>query len=110
MAIESGLEHLPGSEGDAELCKAIFEVSFPTTPSRLSVVHCPSQEPENAEMLIDVALLDAKIAEAESEVASVEVRSNAEERRARERREDLKRLKRVEVIYVRKTLGVATGR
>ncbi|KAN0097672.1 protein of unknown function (DUF3402) domain containing protein [Tylopilus felleus] len=76
MTTESGLEHLPGSEGDAEPSKVILE------------------ELENAEALADVALLDAIIAEAEAEMAN-----GAEERKARERREDLKRLKRVEVIY-----------
>ncbi|KAH0839713.1 hypothetical protein J3R83DRAFT_651 [Lanmaoa asiatica] len=79
MTAESGLEHLPGSEGDAE--------SSRTT----------SEDPENAEALTDVALLDAKIAE--DEVANVEAKSSAEERKAREKKEDLKRLKRVEVIY-----------
>ncbi|KAF8559062.1 hypothetical protein OG21DRAFT_1503519 [Imleria badia] len=81
MTTESGLEHLPGSEGDVEPSKPI------------------SEEPENAELLTDVALLDAKIAEAEAEVANVEAKLGAEERKAREKREDLKRLKRVEVIY-----------
>jgi multidrug resistance efflux pump len=61
-------------------------------------------------VLTDVALLDAKIAEAEAEVANLEAKSSAEERKARERQEDLKRLKRVEVIYVSKGLSVATGR
>lgn len=103
MTTESGLEHLPGSEGDAESSKPISEVSFPVTLSRLLVVQCLSQEPENAEVLTDVALLDAKIAEAEAEVANIEAKSGAEERKAREKREDLKRLKRVEVIYVSKT-------
>lgn len=61
-------------------------------------------------MLTDVALLDAKIAEAEAEVANLETKSSAEERKARERKEDLKRLKRVEMIYVSNGLSVATGR
>ena len=104
MTTESGLEHLPGSEGDAEPSKVILEVSFQAASLRLSVVQCPPQELENAEALADVALLDAIIAEAEAEMAN-----GAEERKARERREDLKRLKRVEVIYVRKSLGVTTG-
>ncbi|KAF8138236.1 hypothetical protein EV363DRAFT_1393697 [Boletus edulis] len=81
MTAESGLEHLHGSEGDAEPSKVL------------------SEEPENAEVLVDVALLDAKIAEAEAEVANLEAKSSAEERKTREKREDLKRLKRVEVIY-----------
>ena len=47
----------------------------------------------------DVALLDAKIAEAERAIAEGE--TTGEKRRAMERREDLMRLKRVEQIYVR---------
>lgn len=44
-------------------------------------------------------LLDAKIAEAEKQIKEAE--SPSEKRKARERREDLMRLKRVEMIYVR---------
>ncbi len=59
-----------------------------------------SQEDEEAgERLPDVALLDAKIAEAERAIAEGE--TTGEKRRAMERREDLMRLKRVEQIYVR---------
>ena len=47
----------------------------------------------------DVAILDAKIAEAEKAIAEGE--TTGEKRRAMERREDLMRLKRVEQIYVR---------
>lgn len=60
-------------------------------------------------MLADVALLDAKIAETEAGVASIEAKLGTEERKARERREDLKRLKRVEVIYVSKDIRITTG-
>ncbi len=45
-----------------------------------------------------MALLDAKIAEAEAAMAKAE--TTAEKRKAKERKEDLMRLKRVEVIYV----------
>lgn len=37
MTTESGLEHLPGSEGDAEVPKATSEASPPTTFSKLLV-------------------------------------------------------------------------
>jgi hypothetical protein len=48
--------------------------------------------------LADVALLDAKIAEATAAMAKAETAT--EKRKAKERREDLMRLKRVEHIYV----------
>lgn len=47
---------------------------------------------------MDVALLDAKIAEAAAAMANA--KTNSERRQARERKEDLMRLKRVEQIYV----------
>lgn len=50
------------------------------------------------EVLPDVALLDIKIAEANS--AMLNAQTNNERRLARERKEDLMRLKRVEQIYV----------
>lgn len=52
---------------------------------------------------MDVALLDAKIAEAT--VAMANAKTNSERRQARERKEDLMRLKRVEQIYVCTTVG-----
>jgi hypothetical protein len=61
-------------------------------------VLCRWQDPEAGEYLVDVALLDAKIAEATAAMAKAETTS--EKRKARERREDLMRLKRVEQIYV----------
>jgi hypothetical protein len=48
--------------------------------------------------LPDVALLDAKISEAV--VAIADATSSGQERKAKERKEDLMRLKRVEIIYV----------
>jgi hypothetical protein len=51
--------------------------------------------------LPDVALLDAKISEAV--VAIGDATSSGQERKAKERKEDLMRLKRVEIIYVRLT-------
>ena len=38
MTTESGLEHLPGSEGDTESSKTTIEVGFPATFLRLLVV------------------------------------------------------------------------
>lgn len=67
----------------------------------------PIQDTENAEALTDVALLDVKIAEAE--MTGAEAKSSVEERKAREKIEDLKRLKRIEVIYVSNGLGVTIG-
>lgn len=45
-----------------------------------------------------MALLDAKIAEAEAAMHTLS--SSAEQRKAKERRDDLVRLKRVEQLYV----------
>jgi hypothetical protein len=53
---------------------------------------------ESGESLGDVAILDAKIAEATA--AMVKAERTSEKRKAKERREDLMRLKRVEQIYV----------
>ncbi|KAI6097432.1 hypothetical protein EDD16DRAFT_1889586 [Pisolithus croceorrhizus] len=82
MTAESGLECMPGMEGIIE--------SPRVTPSFLKDSEC-------AEPLPDVALLDNKIAEAEAAIG--EATTSSQERRARERKEDLMRLKRVEVIY-----------
>ncbi|KAI3596748.1 cell cycle arrest in response to pheromone-related protein [Moniliophthora roreri] len=79
MTFESGLEHMPGSEGEFE-------------PSTFT-----SKDPETAEPLPDVAILDAKLAEATA--ALEKAQTPAEKRKLRERREDLMRLKRVEQIY-----------
>ena len=57
------------------------------------------KDPESAEPLPDIALLDTKIAEAEAAIS--EAASGPLERKAKERKEDLMRLKRVEMIYVR---------
>lgn len=48
--------------------------------------------------MVDVALLDTKIAEAAA--AMVTADTAGEKRKAKERKEDLMRLKRVEQIYV----------
>ncbi|KAI0774182.1 N1221-domain-containing protein [Fomes fomentarius] len=82
MTVESGLEYLPGSERPSE----------PKIPSV-----SPTQDEEGGEKLPDVAILDAKIAEAEKAIAEGE--TTGEKRRAMEHREDLVRLKRVEQIY-----------
>ncbi|KAG1815329.1 hypothetical protein EV424DRAFT_1114352 [Suillus variegatus] len=79
MTAESGLDCMPGSEGDAE-------------PLQVT-----NEDLEIAEPLLDVAMLDAKISEAV--VAIGDATSPAQERKARERKEDFMRLKRVEAIY-----------
>ncbi|KAJ6516172.1 hypothetical protein C8R45DRAFT_959155 [Mycena sanguinolenta] len=79
MTAESGLEHMPGSEGQFESSTFI------------------SKDPEAGEPLPDIALLDAKIAEATKAMETTD--NPAEKRKAKERREDLMRLKRVEQIY-----------
>lgn len=89
MTHESGLEHLPGSEGD-------FASSTFTNPS--TQYDGGNGDQENPESLPDLALLDAKIAEATAALEKAETTS--EKRKAKERREDLMRLKRVEQIYV----------
>ncbi|KAF5393764.1 hypothetical protein D9757_000267 [Collybiopsis confluens] len=85
MTHESGLEHLPGSEG--EFTSSTFN------PPNDSV----KEDTENGESLPDLALLDAKIAEATAALAQADTVSD--KRKAKERREDLMRLKRVEQIY-----------
>ncbi|KIK65551.1 hypothetical protein GYMLUDRAFT_39024 [Collybiopsis luxurians FD-317 M1] len=86
MTHESGLEHLPGSEGE-------FASSTFINPATDST----NDDSENGESLPDLALLDAKIAEATAALEKAETTS--ERRKAKERREDLMRLKRVEQIY-----------
>ncbi|KAJ7591322.1 hypothetical protein C8J56DRAFT_1136597 [Mycena floridula] len=78
MTFESGLDHMPGSEGEFQ-------------PSTFT------KDPETSEPLPDMALLDAKIAEAT--VALQKAETTSEKRKAKERKEDLMRLKRVEQIY-----------
>jgi hypothetical protein len=56
------------------------------------------QDPDAAEPLPDVALLDAKIAEVT--LTMNDAQTNASRRKAKERKEDLMRLRRVEQIYV----------
>lgn len=79
MTAESGLEHLPGTEGE-------FQSSTFT-----------SNDPDATEPLPDIALLDEKIAEATAVLKEAE--TSGEKRKAKERKEDLMRLKRVEQIY-----------
>ncbi|KAH7868803.1 uncharacterized protein C8R40DRAFT_1268994 [Lentinula edodes] len=88
MTHESGLEHLPGSEGE-------FASSTFTNPS--AQYDSVKEDPEAAELLPDLALLDVKIAEATAALENAGTAS--EKRKAKERREDLMRLKRVEQIY-----------
>ncbi|KAI0068880.1 hypothetical protein BV25DRAFT_1925031 [Artomyces pyxidatus] len=82
MSAESGLEHLPGMEGVTD------------SVNRMSTDEALESE---GEILPDVALLDAKIAETDAAMKSAE--SNSERRLLKVRREDLMRLKRVEQIY-----------
>jgi hypothetical protein len=56
------------------------------------------QDAETSEPLPDIALLDAKITEADEALKKAE--TSSEKRRAKERRDDLLTLKRVEQIYV----------
>ncbi|TCD70846.1 Factor arrest protein 11 [Steccherinum ochraceum] len=81
MSTESGLDRMPGSEKVDEL-KA--------NPNA-------NDEDVTEDKLPDMALIDAKIAEAEAEMARAE--TAGDKRKAKERREDLLRLKRVEQIY-----------
>lgn len=79
MTAESGLDHMPGTEGEFE--SSTFN----------------ADDAESAEPLPDLALLDTKITEA---IESIKVaQTGADKRKARERKEDLMRLKRVEQIY-----------
>ncbi|EPT03705.1 hypothetical protein FOMPIDRAFT_1022279 [Fomitopsis schrenkii] len=81
MTSESGLERMPGSE--------------PLSEPKLAPTVSP--EDETTETLPDVAMLDAKVAEAEAELAKAD--TAAEKRRLQTRKEDLMRLKRIEQIY-----------
>lgn len=79
MTAESGLEHMPGTEGEFE--SSTFNAN----------------DAEFAEPLPDLALLDTKITEATESIKVAQ--TGADKRKARERKEDLMRLKRVEQIY-----------
>ncbi|KAF5388442.1 hypothetical protein D9615_000144 [Tricholomella constricta] len=79
ITAESGLEHMPGED---EFQSSTF---------------ISNQDPEVAEPLPDIALLDMKIAQATQALEMAE--SSGDKRKAKERREDLMRLKRVEQIY-----------
>jgi hypothetical protein len=99
MTAESGLEHMPGSQGEFESSTITSNVCGPAYSSSPCIkLLLNSQDPEISEPLPDIALLDAKIAEAV--VAIKQAESPGDKRRARERKEDLMRLKRVEQIYV----------
>ncbi|KAG6911746.1 hypothetical protein DXG01_007996 [Tephrocybe rancida] len=79
ITAESGLEHMPGEDD--------FQSS----------TFSANQDPEVAEPLPDVALLDKKIEETLKTLDTAE--TSGEKRKAKERKEDLMRLKRVEQIY-----------
>ncbi|KAH8105930.1 N1221-domain-containing protein [Cristinia sonorae] len=83
MTTESGLDRMPGSEKVDEL--------------KVNPMSQDDDEDAIEDKLPDVALIDAKIAEAEADMAKAE--TTAEKRLAKERKEDLMRLKRVEQIY-----------
>ncbi|OJT13078.1 Striatin-interacting protein 1 -like protein [Trametes pubescens] len=82
MTAESGLDYLPGAERPSE----------PKIP-----LISRSLDDEAGEKLPDVAVLDAKIAEAEQAMKNGE--TSSARRLAKDRREDMMRLKRVEQIY-----------
>ncbi|KAI0306907.1 N1221-domain-containing protein [Multifurca ochricompacta] len=81
---ESGLEHLSGTDDVVE--------SF----SKLKLSSESAVETEN-DVLPDVALLDAKIAETEAAMKAAD--ATVEKRRLKIKREDLMRLRRVEQVY-----------
>ncbi|KAH9062231.1 hypothetical protein EDB87DRAFT_1608017 [Lactarius vividus] len=81
---ESGLEHLPGTD---DVWEALSKVKL----SNESAVEAET------EVLPDMALLDAKIAEVEAAIKAAD--GAAEKRRLKIKREDLMRLRRVEQIY-----------
>ncbi|KAF8639788.1 hypothetical protein AX17_001048 [Amanita inopinata Kibby_2008] len=82
MIAESGLDYLPGSEG---------EYKYSTFNAKAKL------DPENVEPLPDMALLEQKIAEVTKVIEQAQ--SNGDKRKAKEQKEDLMRLKRVEQIY-----------
>ncbi|KIL68265.1 hypothetical protein M378DRAFT_8934 [Amanita muscaria Koide BX008] len=82
MIYESGLDHLPGSEG---------EYKYSTFNSKAKT------DPENAELLPDVELLERTITEAKKVMTGAQ--SAGDKRKAKDKKEDLMRLKRVEQIY-----------
>ncbi|KAK2466465.1 hypothetical protein APHAL10511_002107 [Amanita phalloides] len=82
MVMESGLDHLPGHEG---------EYKFSTFNAKARM------DPENAELLPDVESLERRISETEKAMGEAE--SANDKRKAQELKEDLMRLKRVEQIY-----------
>ncbi|PFH52639.1 hypothetical protein AMATHDRAFT_139711 [Amanita thiersii Skay4041] len=82
MIAESGLNHLPGSEGEYKFSTFNAKAKF---------------DPENAEPLPDMTLIEQKITEAIKMMT--EPQSGSDKRKGKERKEDLMRLKRVEQIY-----------
>lgn len=94
---ESGLDNFPNRNDSA------FDTGSMTSWSNdkhYSVVSIMGGN-EEGDKFVDLALLDQKIAEAESAIKKAQVSGDRpERRRAQERREDLVRLKRVEAIYV----------
>ena len=100
---ESGLEHLSGTDDVTEaLNKLKLSVSDACLALR-SILHRHFHQDKNiaeaeTDILPDMALLDAKIAETEAAMKATDV--TAEKRRLKFKRGDLMRLRRVEQIYV----------
>ena len=99
---ESGLEHLSGTDDVTEALNRMKLSVSEMPPSQCVLSYGRHQNESSVEgetdVLPDMALLDAKIAETEAAMKAADV--SAEKRRLRIKREDLMRLRRVEQIYV----------
>ncbi|THH20159.1 hypothetical protein EW146_g1163 [Bondarzewia mesenterica] len=84
MTAESGLDHLRGMEG---MTDSLTKMTMTNEEGMVA----------EGEILPDMALLNAKIAETEAAIKNTE--SSVERRQLKQRREDLMRLKWVEQIY-----------
>lgn len=113
MIAESGLEHMPGSEGIPDafdttgsgtsggVSSTEFGPGASAADRRASVALSRDDTDDFEEDLPDVLLLDNKIAEAEAAIKNADaIGDRTERRKAKERKEDFLRLKRVEQIYV----------
>ena len=109
MIEESGLQKIPGSELNFETFETVLSLNSHgrETASSFSTGTERSTGPEGDEQLEelpDITLLDTKLKEVERDISQlVGGRSQADVkklRRLRERREDILRMKRVELIYV----------
>lgn len=105
---ESGLQNMPASR--AEASESSFGgssiISLASGDRRFSMTAAPSPRADENVVLPDVSALNDAIAQAEARIKAAEISGDhAEKRKAKERREDLMRLKRVEIIYVRCSLA-----